>query len=267
MSGYIDAFEPGWLEVLDQQAQTVPAGMQCLLILDGAFVPGLAARLRACGAHPQVVFERWPGVGPDVLELSPCVVAHRPKQPGWRSLLDLCNTRPMVTVLTTPETAAQLADRLARWSIVNAAGTTFHLRWADTRRLPAIAGALRPEQLAELIGPASQWHCIGRDGRWHRLPVPPEGAHPTATEDWADPVLDEAQCAALVHDSEADEMLAVLARDLGELWQTTRPSWRHAQACRALQSADRCEVRDIPGRLNRVREVLVKSGDKALTGG
>ena len=71
----------------------------------------------------------------------------------------------MVTAVVTSESADQLADRLARWTIVNATGSLFHLRFADTRRLPAIARALQPEQLADFIGPALQWRCVGRDGR------------------------------------------------------------------------------------------------------
>ena len=78
------------------------------------------------------------------------------------------------------------------------------------------------EQLAEFIGPALQWRCVGRDGRWHELPrvaVAPGALTANVLEA---PPLDDAQFATLVQDSEADELLAALERDLPDVWQRTR---------------------------------------------
>ncbi|UZD56511.1 DUF4123 domain-containing protein [Caldimonas aquatica] len=208
----------------------------------------------------QAVFHRLGETGPEALAVSPCVVAHRPHDAALRDVLHQCSARPMVTAVVTSESADQLADRLARWAIVNATGSLFHLRFADTRRLPAIARALQPEQLADFIGPALQWRCIGRDGRWHELPrVAVEPTALTANSIEAPP-LDDAQFAALVQDSEADGLLAALERDLPHVWQRTRPSWRHRHAREALREADRRGERDTPARLARVREALRRTG-------
>lgn len=260
MTGFIDEFEPGWLEWLDAAADEAPQGHRVLLILDGAFLPGLASRLEACAAAPQAVFLRFGQTDPEALAVSPCVVAHRPHDAALRDVLQHCNAWPMVTAVVTSDSADQLADRLARWTIVNATGSLFHLRFADTRRLPAIARALRPEQLAEFIGPALQWRCVGRDGRWHELPrvaVAPGALTANVLEA---PPLDDAQFATLVQDSEADELLAALERDLPDVWQRTRPSWRHRHAHEALREADRRGERDTPARLACVHEALLRTG-------
>lgn len=259
MTGFIDEFEPAWLDRLDAIAAQVPSGHRLLLLLDAAFLPGVTARLHALGAAPHLVFEHLGETRADALAVSPCVVAHRPGRAAFRAVLRDCDTRPMVTALVTRETPDRLAARLARWVIVQVTDSAFHLRLADTRRLPALAGALRPEQLADAIGPVAQWRCIGRDGRWQELPrpawekAPPRPPFPQAAS------LDDAQFATLVQDSEADELLAVLAPELPQVWSRTRPSWRHRHAQDALRAADARGQRHLATRLSGVRDALVRA--------
>lgn len=254
---WIDAFDPHWLDELDRHAQQTPQGLAVLLVLDAAFAPGLAEQLRQAGGSPELVWSRLPSsMSPEALAVSPLVLTYHSGHAALRAVLQTCSTRPMVTAVRTHESPAALADRLARWSIVDAAGTLFHLRWADTRRLPKLAEVLQPQQRSALIGAAQAWWCIGRDGRWLALPLGDGDQAMDPSAALTPPVLSPQQVAALIDDSEPDEMLAMLERELEDVWRTMRASWRHAQASKALQEAQRCAVQELGQRLARVRQAL-----------
>jgi hypothetical protein len=87
------------------------------------------------------------------------------------------------------------------------------------------------DQRAELAGPASAWHYIGRDGSWKSLQVP-QSHHPAAS----DPILDAAQFATMIADSEPDEVLTLL-HDRGRQWAQPH-SKIYAQVSEALRAAD-----------------------------
>jgi hypothetical protein len=253
---WIDPFEPHWLDELDRRTQHPSNGLGVRLVLDAVFAPGLAEQLQQIGCAPELVFRRLPCANrPAALTVSPLVLTYCSGHAALKTLLQTtCSTRPMVTAVHTRESPEELADRLAQWSIVDAAGTLLHLRWGDTRRLPKLAQVLQPQQRTALIGLAQAWWCIGRDGHWQTLPLGEGGPLPAASA--SPPTLTPQQVAALIDDSEPDEMLAMLERELEDVWRTTRASWRHAQASKALQEAQRCAVQELGQRLARVRQAL-----------
>ena len=134
----------------------------------------------------------------------------------------------MLSVIETPESLAELAHRLAAWCIIETEDQRYNFRFADTRRLPAIYGVLRPEQKGQFAGPATRWAYIGRDGQWNKLAMNP------STLGIADrPKLDNGQFGILVDDSRVDELLTQL-RDRGHDVYA-RPSISYAMINQAMR--------------------------------
>lgn len=218
-----------------------------MIMLDGAFLPGLYKRL-AQGGHGQrachAVFEGLPGSNNAALEVSPVVVEYQATDSVLQDVLRTADRRPMVTLIMTRESTRQLADRLAPWCVVDAGGSFFNFRFPDTRRLPAIARTLTDAQRAQMLGPARAWYCINRFGRWEPLPT---SVGALASDD--PPRLTDEQFATLLHDSEADEILALLEPDFDDAVRAAPPSWRFMRAQHALTVANRLHVDDVQERI------------------
>jgi hypothetical protein len=231
-----DPFADDWLDTLKQRFNDRPAAQQLHVLIDGAFVPGLHRRIAT--GRKALLFEGLPASGPGTLDVSPFVLPFAPDDRVLNSVLRACKGWPMVSVIETREPSPALAARLAAWCIVEADGQRFNFRFADTRRLPAILKALDRSQRGQFTGPAVSWSQIGRDGRWHRIALGGSG-NAIAT----DPQLSDAQFAALVEDSRADEVLARLADHPSRA--TYRPSQTHALIASSLAPALDAGVSDV----------------------
>ncbi len=230
---FIDPFTTDWLEWLESKTVGKAANEHMYLFLDGAFVPGLHRAIRT--AHPAsegpaLLFETLPGCSEEVRDVSPLLVSYTASNTELRHALMRCNGWPMFSAIITPESLDEMKQRLAAWCVVEVDNQRFNFRFPDTRRLPGIFTALIPDQRAELAGPASAWHYIGRDGSWKSLPMPCL-YRPVAES----PVLDAVQFAAMVDDSEADEVLLLL-QDRGRRWERSH-SQLYAQVSDALRVA------------------------------
>jgi hypothetical protein len=225
---FIDAFTNGWLDDLyAREAHQTPPDRLYVLV-DGAFVPGLHRKL--AGGRKALLFASLPGCTQEVADVSPFLTLIDPAHRILKALLWRCDRWPMLSVIGTPESLQQLAKRLAAWCVVEVDGQRFNFRFPDTRRLPAIFDTLHQTQRAQLLGPATSWTYIGRDGRWHALPVEGSGA------EVADgPMLDERQFAALAGDSHADELMALMGDRGDDVY--SRPSRTHALLSTALSGA------------------------------
>lgn len=223
-----DPYADDWFDALRQRFQAPSASHELHLLIDGAFVPGLHRRIAT--ARKALLFEGLPASGPRTLDVSPFVLPFDLEDPAIKAVLRACSGWPMLSVIVTPEPWRELAARLAAWCVVEADGQHFNFRFADTRRLPTILKALDPAQRAQFAGPATQWRTIGRDGAWRTLDLD-GSASPIAS----DPRLGDAQFAALVEDSRADEVLARLADHPDR--DAYRPSQAHALISSALVPA------------------------------
>jgi hypothetical protein len=220
-----DPFCDDWLNMLHQRFRERPAGHALQVLIDGAFVPGLHRRIGV--DRKALLFEGLPASGPGTLDVSPFIVPFDPEDPALRAVLRRCQGWPMVSVIESPEPWPELAARLAAWCIVENDGQRFNFRFADTRRLPAVLRTLDETQRGQLTGSAVSWSYIGRDGRWETLAL-----NVSAGTIVSDPQLDDAQFAALVEDSRADEVLARL--DDHPARAAHRPSQCHALITLAL---------------------------------
>ncbi|MCS0658181.1 DUF4123 domain-containing protein [Massilia terrae] len=231
----IDSFAPDWLDDLCARYEALPPRHFLILLIDGAFVPGLH-RLLPCGAK-RLLFESLPCCSDQARDVSPILVRFEPNSRRLTRLLKQCDRWPMVSALETQETADRLAARLAAWCIVEADGQRFNFRFSDTRRLPSILNTLSGAQLRQFLGPAVRWTYLSRDGRWIERKFVPSDA-PIAD----DPVLDQPQFSILVDDSLVDEILSLLGSRGHEVYRS--PARSHALVATALSAATRAGIQD-----------------------
>lgn len=225
----IDPFHAGWLADLSAHHAALPEGARLVMLIDGAFVPGL---FRELDGSPSLLFESLPGCSEATRDVSPFLVPFDPADSSLVRVLSRCEGWPMVSAIATFETVDRLYERLAAWCVVEVDGQRFNFRFADTRRLQAILAALTDKQRAEMAGRVLSWRYIGRDGAWRQLACAlPEDAPPVT----AHAQLDEEQFARLVSDSEPDEIWAQLeGRGAATHFP---PSRRHALLVSALSLA------------------------------
>lgn len=196
----VDPYEKCWLDQLTDATY---------LLFDGVFVPGLHRRIQAVMPltdAPSLLFEVLPGCSDSTRDVSPFLLRYQPANSRLRTVLEKCSGWPMICAIDTAESQAELTERLAAWCVVEVDDQRFNFRFPDTRRLPAIFGALSVEQRAAFAGPATRWSYIDRSGKWQELAV--TGTPCTIAER---PRLDDHQFAKLVSDSEADEVISILA--------------------------------------------------------
>ena len=230
----IDAFKEDSFDTLERRAAQLSAPNRLYLLIDGVFIPGLQKAVATeCKA---LLFASLPGCNGETADASPFLTPYIPNDKRMHSLLRRCSGWPMLSLIETPESLAQLAARVSAWCVVEADGQRFNFRFPDTRRLPAIFQTLDAEQRAQFTGAVVRWSYINREGSWNELDVTGVDAEPASN-----PVLDDRQFAALVDDSRADEVLVLLGdrgREVGK-----HPSLSHARVATALQVA-------IPGQLS-----------------
>lgn len=231
----IDTFAPGWLDELYARAVQFAPPDRLYVLVDGAFVPGLHKKL--ANDRKAILFASLPGCTEEAVDASPFVTLLDPADRALKALLRRCDRWPMLSVIATPESLQQLANRLSAWCEVEVDGQRFNFRFPDTRRLPAIFDTLNSTQRAQLLGPAKSWTYIARDGCWHALRVESADA-----EIAANPVLDERQFVVLAEDSHADE-LTVLLSDRGYAVYEY-PSRTHALLSSAVRAAQAAKLKD-----------------------
>lgn len=201
----IDTFARDWLDYLDRKLACSPPDTHLYLLLDGVCVPALQKCFDP--ARTLTLFSFLPGCSEESRNASPFLTPYDANDPRLKSHLTPCNGWPMVSAIHTPEPLDMLARRLAAWCVVEANGQRFHLRFADTRRLPAIFAALYPKQKGEFLGPALSWSYVSRRGTWKELESGSTDAGIALS-----PILDARQFGVLVSDSLEDEVLALLHR-------------------------------------------------------
>ncbi|XLZ69537.1 DUF4123 domain-containing protein [Massilia sp. SR12] len=197
----IDTFTADWLQALDAAYRTRPEGTFIHLLIDGAFRPGHHNSVATNEVH--MLFAGLPGFNEATRDVSPFVVAYAPGDHKLRAMLTACSGWPMVSAITTTESAKELAKRLTAWCVVEVDGQYLNFRFPDTRRLPDIFIILNAEQSSEFAGTAMEWRYIGRAGEWVTVTLTPSQCAPSV-----DPKLESEQFSALVARGDVDVMLA-----------------------------------------------------------
>lgn len=181
----------------------------------------------------------------EILSMSPILVEYRTDaQDTWKTLLQKTDGRPALSLIATPESLSDLARRLTPWCVVDAAGYTMALSFADTRILPELFKVLSPVQRQQLCGPMLRWQYVTREATWDTLPLPVTPL-PAAHE----VKLDEKQCACLTDAAEADNVLFQLRSHARNIVDCHSPARAHALIRHWLACADHAQIASSPERV------------------
>lgn len=234
----IGLHSPGWLEDIETQVEADFVqwpDARAFALVDCAFSDRCFSLMRKRSLDFRTLFDLSDSPSEALQAVSPTLLPlTRETTLAWKEILSPTDGFPMLSMIVTPESLDELALRLDPWCIVDADGQAFVFRFPDTRRLPGIVEVLSPEQHGMLFGPAYAWRFRTRSAQWADLPLP------TAPCPAAERVrLDALQCAYLIRDSEADEIMADLNLNEPALMRQYHPADAHALVATGLQRADR----------------------------
>ncbi|CAB3924992.1 hypothetical protein LMG26846_05966 [Achromobacter insuavis] len=167
---WIDPATPDVARALHDAAWNHPDAPERYVLLDAAFSPRLPERLARwldAEDYCSLYAGRYQGEGLD--QVAPYLL-RLPWVPALRAplcdkLLQLTRGRPMLSLLTTPASLAQLADHLGRQiEAVDADGKAYLLRLADTRSFAALLDVFAPAQRQRLLAGIERWSYVDRHG-------------------------------------------------------------------------------------------------------
>jgi hypothetical protein len=216
-------------------------------LVEGVFDETCYPLLKRCGQLPfAALYGNMPGADDETLGVSPLVVEYAEAgRATWDALLKKTDGQPALSLIVSPEPLALLAARLEPWCIVNAAGYTLGLSFADIRILPELCKVLTPLQLAQFCGPALHWQYVARSADWCALSLPASAAPPAPEVE-----LDEQQCAQLISAAEADGVLYQLRSSRPELVNCFAPARVHGLVQHWLTCASHAQIDALPERLS-----------------
>lgn len=234
---------PSWLDHLQEQVESDTErwpGTQAIALLDCAFSEHCYQAIRKNRLPFRSLFDLSDRPNESLLAVSPTLIPlDLETARAWGNVLALTDGLPMLSLIVTHESIDELALRLHPWCIVDADGQSFVFRFPDTRRLPAIVKMLTPEQHGGFFGPAQVWRYRTRLAQWADLPLPTLHGPPLERVR-----LDEKQCAHVIKDSEADEIIADLNLNDPVLMRRYHPADAHELIAFGLNRADHYGIAD-----------------------
>lgn len=229
-TGYVDpASESAPIELITGEA----VGANCYLLVDKAFLPSIH---RLPGWRERPAASLFAGLGgADLEEVAPNLLAIDPQHDAEfvASVVRCLSGRPAVSAAHSALTLEALSAHLSSFVFVEIEpdDQRFALRFADTRVLPLLVGALDDAQRRQFLGPLREWRYVARNGTVASL----SGLAETAGS--PGPLrLNEQQFALLVDGSEADAVLGQL-RSSKTVPPGMLPSVAHTRLVRELQRA------------------------------
>lgn len=214
-------------------------------LIEGALNERCYGLLKRAGHLPfQALYANTASADEETLALSPLLVEYQADaRHEWDTLIKKTDGKPALSIIATKESLVQLTHRLMPWCVVDAAGYTLALSFADTRILPVLFEVMTPAQREELCGPMLRWQYVARDAQWASLPVTSNDAPPADKV-----VLDEQQCACLTDASEADNVLFHLRSVTSSAVNCHSPARAYALVSQWLTCADHARIHSAPDR-------------------
>ncbi len=234
----INKYPVGWKDELHANLRDLDGNVYVLV--DGVHNESFYRQLKNFGCFRNVpLYSTAPAADDETLGLGPTLVQYTAEhRKQWDALIELTNGLPALSVIVSPETIEQLAERLIPWCVVDADGYTLALSFADTRVLPALVSTLSEEQRGQFLGPALMWSYPGRDAQWLALPVTPLQARSPSSM----VVLTAQQVAALMTASEADSIAYQLSQYVSKPLRGYAPFETHAMITQWLTLADELKI-------------------------
>lgn len=233
----IGSHAPGWLDDFEGQIAILREqwpDAATFALFDCAFSERCHTEIKRSRLDARCLFDLSTNPSPELQAVSPTLVPlMRAAAASWREAASHTDGYPMLSVIVTPESLDELAQRLHPWCIVKADGEPYVFRFPDTRRLPGVVDALTPEQHAAFFGPAHAWLVRTRSANWARLPLPKSPLPPAEEVN-----LSAEQYAQLMDDAEADEIIANLHVHEPALIRQYEPAEAYERVAHALKRAD-----------------------------
>lgn len=238
----------GTLAQLREQHPAAP--LHCYLLVDASFDQALLDTFPwrcavECSLYDGMRLEGLNEVAPHLVRLP-----KQNKQRAWlQKLVEACGGKPMLSMLISAIPAEQLREHFKPYLVARSEDSLeWPVRWADTRTLPGLIGALTDDQRKHLLSPVYAWIAVDRQGEmihWQGEGNPhPE---PADFDCWP---LDEARFGKLLAEAEADAVLSQIDDRRPDLLVSDRPADIHARVARQLAIASRHKVSAAPHRLH-----------------
>lgn len=240
------------LATLMQLRERFPAApLHCYLLVDASFDQALLdtfpwRRAVECSLYDGMRLEGLKEVAPHLARLPD----ESDKQRSWlQQLVDACDGKPMLSMLISAISAEQLREHFKPYLLARSEDSLeWPVRWADTRTLPGLIGALTDQERRHLLSPLYAWIATSRQGEmihWQGEGNPhPE---PADFDCWP---LDEARFGKPVAEAEADAVLSQIDDRRPDLLVIDRPAEIHARVARQLAIASRHKLSGAPHRLH-----------------
>ena len=252
----VNPARPGWTEhllaMLAQLRERHPdQPFHCQLLIDLSFDQSLSETLPwrrsvACSLYDAMRLADLKAVAPHLLRLPESPEKQLPWLQHW---LATCNGKPMLSLLVSTIPADQLRGHLQAYLRARTADSLeWPVRWADTRVLPGLMAALKPEKKDHLLSPIPLWLTLDREGE----PIQWQGAGKASPEpaDFDCWPLDEAGFSKLLATAEADAVLSQIDERRPDLLTDSMPADIHRRVTRQLLLADHHHIDKAPDRLH-----------------
>ncbi|WP_420475413.1 DUF4123 domain-containing protein [Noviherbaspirillum sp. ST9] len=237
----INSHVPGWMDDFEKtiaslQEKWPPANVFALF--DCVFNEPCLTQIKRSQIVSRCLYDLSKNPSPELEAVSPVLVPLTDALDArWREAVQLTDGYPMLSLIVTPESLDQLAQRLHPWCIVKVDGEPYVFRFPDTRRLPGVIEVLTPQQHAAFFGPAYAWLYRTRSAEWKELPIPDASLPPDD-----DVKLSAEQFVQLIEDSEADEIAAHFHVHEPMLILPYQPSEAYDLIAQALKHVDNKDV-------------------------
>lgn len=239
----------GTLAQLREQHPAAP--LYCYLLVDASFDQSLLdtfpwRRTVECSLYVGMRLEGLKAVSPHLIRLRD----DPKKQQAWlQQLVDACGGKPMLSMLISALPAGQLREHFQPYLLARSDDSLeWPVRWADTRTLPGLIGALTEDERQHFLSPLYAWIAVNRQGEMIRWP----GAgnphpEPANFECWP---LDDTRFGQLVAKAEADAVLSQIDDRRPDLLASGKPADIHATTAKQLALATRHKITGAPDRLH-----------------
>lgn len=240
--------------------ETDAPNLRRFALVDTAFAAGnapLRRRLDIESLHPVYIQPPLDGLIEHSPALLPLPAGRAEAHARVQRLAQACQGKPMLSFVASEHDAAAIINAWQPCLYPDCGdGERFLLRFADTRVIPALVGALTPAHWAQLGTPLVHWFAPDRSGALRELALEPV---PNPAQDAAF-ALSAHELAALIDAGQADAVIAFLHQHATDLLPQTQRAACHALVDRVCRCAATYSIEAFPDVITLATAALLTDG-------